>query len=305
MLRYTLRTLAKAKAKPITKSKTSAPYLDVEPTMQTHPPSDTSLTTSSTDSLLSEVQNLSDLSPASKISPYNPPTRVSKLKNGLTVVTRESLDNTDFIGFYFRAGTPYIRPSEAGYPALLSIMLTHTNKMYSTPAMIKAFAANQSTFTARVTPDRNLIAITAEGLPEDLAYLFEAFTSALFLPAFQHWELSDSLKFHREYAAVRMLKEDPTEHVLDLLHSAAFEGSVLGLPVLPDTAVQAPDIGRIVSLWQRTCVHRNLAVVGSTTWLHDTVIETLAQNEDILRNESEDEAPGPTDSGVWRGGPPD
>lgn len=202
------------------------------------------------------------------------------------------MDGLDYIGFYLRAAGPYTQPQEVGYAPLLAMMLNHTNKLNSTAALIKAFAANQSVNTTRVV-GRQLLAVASEGMPEDIAYLFDTFTSMLFTPSFQHWELKDSVDFYKEHTKKMILKENPHAHVEDLLHAAAFgEFSALGAPlVIPDAVLDKFSMETLISLWQRTANLNNMAVVGASTWMHDTLVDRIGKNHDVELNENDNAVP--------------
>eukprot|EP01013_Petalomonas_cantuscygni_P008200 TRINITY_DN2091_c0_g1_i1.p1 TRINITY_DN2091_c0_g1~~TRINITY_DN2091_c0_g1_i1.p1 ORF type:complete len:475 (+),score=121.88 TRINITY_DN2091_c0_g1_i1:86-1510(+) len=243
----------------------------------------------------SDVESVSSKAPANVragsvafgSSPFLPDSRLSVLKNGLTVVSRESVDNIDYVGFFFRAGPAYLHPHERGYGTLLARALQHSNRVLATPSIIKSFAANQCLNSNDVV-GRQLIGLTAEGLSEDLDMLLDTFCQMLFVPSFQHWELKESLQWVRDFQYANQIKEDPYSFIVDLAHRAAFGDNGAGGPsLLPPHLHEKFDMNILINLWQRTCNLSNMALVSSSTWLHDTLCDRVAHCEEVLNNEND------------------
>lgn len=196
------------------------------------------------------------------------------LKNGLVVVSESNpIAKSSSVGVYVQAGSRAENPYNSGVSSLTANVLINNLKTSAFESGVKLSASNA----------REITGLNAEFASGNLSKAFDSLTSALknSESALNDAALvSSQAKLAGEYA--ELIEEIPSQTVIEHLHSTAFQGTSLALPIYgkADT-VSTLEPMDLTSFYEKTFVASNAAIVGTGDVKHEELVE-LASKLQVL-----------------------
>mmetsp|Transcript_3333 Transcript_3333/g.5838 ORF Transcript_3333/g.5838 Transcript_3333/m.5838 type:complete len:515 (-) Transcript_3333:36-1580(-) len=164
--------------------------------------------------------------------------KVSRLENGVQVVSSDDGSLFSALGLFWDAGSRYESFQNAGTSHVLEMLAYKGSTKRTKLAMLRATEALASTFGA--VSSREVLTYSSEGFRYKAPAMFDLMCEAATTPSMMNYvrgpayeePLVAELK-RLQPVVKRMEKErqsDPNNVVLENLHAAAFEGNTLGYP---------------------------------------------------------------------------
>ncbi|PSC71302.1 mitochondrial-processing peptidase subunit alpha-like [Micractinium conductrix] len=156
-----------------------------------------------------------------------PSTRLTKLKNGMTIATENTPGATATLGIYVDSGSVHESPANTGVSHLLEYMAFKTTKNRTHLRLVREVEAIGGNVLASAS--REQMAYNIDTSKATVPEALEVLADAVLNPKFQSWEVAEQVR--KMEADVKNLKDNPQTTLLEGLHSVAYSGG-LGRPLI-------------------------------------------------------------------------
>jgi len=220
-------------------------------------------------------------------------TKVEKLANGVTVVTRDTKETVGVVGVYMDAGSRYGTQESSGIPHFMeSIALEATDHR---TALNLSGELQRAGASLTVNSSRDGLIYQCELFSKDADMGLGMVKEIIREPAIEYWHFK---KYHQEYLWRRGDDMGNAEkHLPELMHQAAWEGNTLGLPHWGDEFTVPNWKPETIRDWLEAFVTPSRITVGAVGVDHNQVME-LAE---AYWGDLEEGAPVPNHKAQYKG----
>lgn len=220
-------------------------------------------------------------------------TKMEKLANGITVVTRDTQEPVGVVGVYLDAGSRYGTQESSGIPHFMeSIALEATDHRTSLnlSGTLQSAGANLS-----VQASRDGLIYQCELFSKDADMGLGMIKEIIREPALEYWHFK---KYQQEYLWRRGDEMGNAEKQLpELMHQAAWSGNTLGLPMFGDEFTVPKYKDTVIREFLEAFVTPSRIVVGAVGVPHEQAMELA----DAYWGDLEEGAPVPNKKAVYKG----
>jgi len=201
---------------------------------------------------------------------YDPvETKVEKLANGVTVVTRNTQEAVGVVGVYLDVGSRHGTMESSGIPHFLeSIALEATD--HRTALNLSSGLQNAgASFVCNASRDGLIYQCELFGKDADLG--LGMIKEIIREPALEYWKFKE---YHKEYLWRRGDDMGNAEKIMpELMHQAAWSGNTLGLPMFGDEFTVPNYKPEVIREFIDTFVTPSRVIVGAVGVDHDEAME--------------------------------
>jgi len=196
-------------------------------------------------------------------------TKIEKLANGVTVVTRNTQEAVGVVGVYMDAGSRYGTMESSGIPHFMeSIALEATD--HRTALNLSSGLQNAGSKLS-VNATRDGLMYQCELFSKDADLALGMIKEILREPALEYWKFKE---YHKEY--LWRIGDDlgnAEKQMPELMHQAAWAGNTLGLPLTGDEFTVPKYKPEVIREFLDTFVTPSRVIVGAVGVDHTEVLE--------------------------------
>jgi len=196
-------------------------------------------------------------------------TKIEKLANGVTVVTRNTLEAAGVVGVYMDAGSRYGTMESSGIPHFMeSIALEATD--HRTALNLSSGLQNAGSKLS-VNATRDGLMYQCELFSKDADLALGMIKEIVREPALEYWKFKE---YHKEY--LWRIGDDlgnAEKQMPELMHQAAWAGNTLGLPLTGDEFTVPKYKPEVIREFLDTFVTPSRVIVGAVGVDHNEVME--------------------------------
>lgn len=166
-----------------------------------------------------------------------PPTKITKLANGLQIASEDTPGPSATIGVYIDSGSVYETPATCGVTHLLERMAFKSTANRSHLRLVREVESIGGNILANAS--REQMAYTGDVIKTYMPEMVELLVDSIRNPLFNGWEVKEQLQ--KVKAEIAEVANNPQSVLLEALHSAGYSGA-LGHPLLaPESALNSLD----------------------------------------------------------------